>query len=332
VLLNRQLSPRLALAAAALGAAAIAPAHAQDTLVLTNGDRLSGDYQGVVDGQAVLVSPVLGTLRFDPGLISEAPDPGPGKPPAETDDAIATTAQVEQDAQAASQPQPQWWQFWRLHLRENWDGEIKLGFSARSGNTDTSDIAAETTLDWERPNDSFQWNGYYRYGETEDVRDDDEYGISQRYRRDLSERTFLQALTSAEVDQIKEIDLDARQNLGLGYRIYDRENLELNIVPGAGVRYLDQLGADDGASFNLNLAQEFFWQVTEPVSLRESFNFLVDPADTSLFSLTFLLTQRTDLNDHLALDLTYRLDFDNDVAADNEEADQRVIASLVYKF
>ncbi|MGF1449249.1 MAG: YdiY family protein [Opitutales bacterium] len=300
---------------------------------LTNGDRLTGELTRLDAERVRVSSPVFGEVILPVAQVANRDVLPAIEVPAATAAPATTTADAPAaEAEAETGPQP-WYAFWNYQSPEKWDGEFSLGASRQSGNTERSDVNVALKLEWDKSEkDNFLWRANYNYGREDQVLNTDEWHVSMRYRRDIDKRWFLQSLTSNDTDDIAEVNWDIRQAFGLGYRAVMRDRLKIELVPGAGLRFLDQPG-DDGFFFNASFIETLEWIIIEDrLTFDQSFGFFFDPTDTDIWEAAFEASLTTDLTDQWALRLGFLYEFDNSVGAGVDEEDTETTASLVYKF
>jgi len=295
-----------------------------DVLVLQNGDRLQGQLIEQKDGRVFFETPQLGLLNLDAASVTveAAEAEAPPAPAAE-----ATEASSE--AVAETPTDFQWWEFWRYQTPENWEGEFSLGFSKENASNTTTDFNLGTSLKWQRTElDRFVWKAYYNYEATNNQKDTDEWGISQDYRYDFAERWFVRSFTANETDQISDTRWDIEQIVGIGYRVIDREDMTLNVVPGVGLRYVDQPSPGDGTFWNAEFFQDFEWKVAERLILFEDFTLTGNLEDSDNYQWVTNIGAESPLTERLSLRLVYTYDYDNFV----DTTETELTGSAVLKF
>ncbi|MGF1483988.1 MAG: YdiY family protein [Opitutales bacterium] len=319
---------------------------------LTNGDRISGELRRLDADRVLIVSPVFGEAVVNVAQVANpevlpaipvqtAPEMGSDASanlPAEdgvsisADAAADTTTTAAPAAEATAEDKP-WYSIFSYKSPEKWDGEFAFGASRETGNTEETDIDVAVKISWEKSDkDSFLWKADYDYGRENQERTTDEWHVSMQYRRSLSERWFLQSLTSNDTDDIQEIRWNIRQNLGLGYHAVKRERLTIDVIPGLGVEYIDQPG-EDGFFLNVSFLENLTWIIVpDRLTLEQFFEFYIDPTDTDIWELEFDVSLTTDLTEQWALRLGFNYERDNSVGAGVDEEDTETTASIIWKF
>jgi len=300
------------------------PAAQADTLILQNGDRLQGTYIKTAEGQIHFETPQLGLLTLPADSVtlevaSQTPA-APAQPEDTPDEEVAET----------SYP---WWQVWNHTLPENWDGEVSAAFVKENDEDSSTDLNLGTKVNWQKSQqEKFAWKTFYNYETTNNVKDTDEWGISQDYRYDFAPRWFLRSNTANHTDQIIDKRWDIEQVLGVGYRIIDTDRTQLSVIPGFGVNYVDQPSPGDGTFMTADFTQEFEWKAHEQLILFEDFNYVTEVSDTDNYEWILNLGLESPLTERLSLRLVYTYEYNNIVPAGTDDTDTKLSAAAVLKF
>jgi putative salt-induced outer membrane protein YdiY len=313
-----------------------------DELRFKNGDRLTGT---VIEQTGELIRfrhATLGEVRIAtaeaevvelsatppeslaglPPLTEPAP-PAPAVPPAASP-AIKPAAMVASGAR----PDP-----------SRWRGKIEFGFKQQSGATDSVDFSLRGDTERKISRNQYRATGRLLYGEKNDRKSADRYDASFRWRRDFEDDFFSQALTTYLSDQIKAIDASYEQNIGVGYRVLNRDRHIVNAGVGATGQYRQAVGSDP----NVQLLAEFFEDYTYKINGRFTLtqNSLVRWSDETTgpfadgrqnYKLQFDAALQGRFTDRLSLNLRFEHEFDNSVVKQDARTDQRITSSLGYAF
>jgi putative salt-induced outer membrane protein YdiY len=289
---------------------AVATLNAQKILVLPNGDRLSGDIVKTEAGLLYFATPDIGTISIN-AYKAELYDDENAPPP-------ATGGLV----------------LWK-NKPDYVNGEFNVGFSKRSAEKDNTDLDLVLTIEVDNPKhpkDSYKWENFYNYGESEYEKSTDEYGTSFRYRRELTKSSFFQSLSSYEVDEIRDIGYDIQQAFSWGYKLIEEEKMMLNVGPSAIIQYIDQPSDFDGFGYFGGLFEEFRWLIHDDLVFYQSFDISLSLKDSKNCNSQFYIALETNLLGNLSLRLSYLLDYNNGVQDDIDESDSLITTSVVYKF
>lgn len=317
-------------------------ANGADELRFKNGDRLSGAVIEQTDGFIRFRHATLGEIRVASAEASvvELPDtpaeslaglppqtePAPPAPPVRP--AAPTVTKPAPRVAAAARPDP-----------SRWRGKVEFGFKQQSGAAESVDFSLRGDTERKIGRNQYRATGRLLYGEKNDRKSADRYDASFRWRRDFEENFFSQALTTYLSDQIKAIDASYEQNIGVGYRVLNRDRHIVNAGVGATGQYRQAIGADP----NVKLLAEFFEDYTYKINGRFTLtqNSLLQWSDEEAgpavagrqnYKLQFDAALQGRFTDRLSLNLRFEHEFDNSVVNRDARTDQRITSSLGYAF
>lgn len=299
------------------------------TLTFGNGDRISGNIKGVKDGKWVVETLMLGTVELPISQATVTAENGQVVMPESfpTLDKRATSSGKKAAPKAITIPL-----LGSVSIPEEWSGEATFGLVNISGTSDKSSFSWSSNVKIPYEKNQFNWATYYKYSESNDKRDVDNYGTSLRYRREMCKRSFIQTRTSYSVDQVKGIDEQLDQTLGYGYAVIKRDDMELNVVPGIAYQYLNQPGTEDGGSFAFNFFEDFSWKITEMLDYEQTYNLFVPGKDTSDYNFVLSNSLKTKLSESYLLKISHEYDYDNKVAPGSENYTSTFMTSIGYSF
>lgn len=213
--------------------------------------------------------------------------------------------------------------------RSVWSVELEGGIVATSGNSNSRTYRTRVDVRNERPNwrHRLKLSSHNAESEGEPVAERYVFDFKTDYK--FSERQYLFGTLRYERDRFGGIDYRASQSVGYGHRFFDRDWLILDAEVGAGYRRLKAINEPSTTEAILRNAGEFRWDVTE--ASRFTQEVLVETSEEETFSEA-ISRLRTDLNDHLGLQLSYTLRHRDSVPAGNENTDTIVSANLSYEY
>jgi putative salt-induced outer membrane protein YdiY len=198
-----------------------------------------------------------------------------------------------------------------------WSLEIDLGLTARSGNSDQTDLTTGIEIERESPITT----ATLAYQSAYSVVDSDEITNNQRiaglFEIYVTQRTFLLApLAEIYIDRIQNIELRGTLGSGVGYDVIDQKKVEWSVVGGAGYQRTDFDTVEPGESDTGNDAALIFRTTLETDPFRD-----VD-WDTT-YQLLAVVTDFDKTSQHLESELSIEiwgpLDFDLDFVWDRIE-------------
>jgi putative salt-induced outer membrane protein YdiY len=220
-----------------------------DEVFLKNGDKLTGTVVSKAKDKLVFETKYAGKIKINWADISRLTtvDPvriqlgenkmleGPLTSPAEDTLAIADTVEgAEQvplaDVAAINPPD-------LSGLR--YSGFFNVGLVKSEGNTDEEryHIDGETTLRWPKDRLIFAINGDYQQTDGDDTKQ--VFNSFNTYDYFIDKQLFWDSGLSFEHDKFADLRLRTTVTTGLGYQIYDEEDLSLSIQGGPGYIWED---------------------------------------------------------------------------------------------
>lgn len=318
--------PRLRLVALALLATVFCASFARgDVLVLSNKDRITGTLVREEEGKIVFLSDILGEITV-PATMARVETPPPPKPstPRKPDAnyrfrPLDLRTAAKDPSQAAKAE------------RVGWVRRFEFGFTSQSGRADKSDLALNFEAGRRGRRSETRYQARYLFGESNDRKTSDLAETNLRLRRNLSERTFAQSSTRLSRDEIKDIDLDGEQGLGLGRNFINTETTVLAFGAGTAARYRDSATDPGEWAYLVDCFQDFRYEINSRFSVVQDLSMVLAPANRDDYKIrlnTALTGKVTD-----AFNMTMRYEYEYDRSLDLELRDnQRIVTALVYVF
>ena len=157
---------------------------------------------------------------------------------------------------------------------DGWGGEAAFSAGYTTGNTETTDLGLGIDVSREQGVWTYEFVADGEYGEQDGVESRNRYFLSGDVDRLLSDKLFAFGRTSYEVDQFTGFDSRSFVGGGLGYHIYDGEQVKWTVRGGPGVK----IGETSTQIENMIALTA---SVSAAISARVSFNVRHDtnPAD-----------------------------------------------------
>jgi putative salt-induced outer membrane protein len=209
------------------------------------------------------------------------------------------------------------------------EGDVKLGFLATSGNTDTSTLNTgfEATYTLERW--THKASGAAIYSEDSSVTTAEAYEAGWASGWDLTERDFLFGRLSWRKDRFGGFNTQFSQTAGYGRKILTGEAHTLTAAVGAGARQSeDQLGVSDN-EFIFTGDLDYTWKFSETAEFGQTLAIEAGDANTYSESVTSV---KTTLIGAFSLVASYTIRHNSDVPVGTEKKDTRTAISLQYDF
>lgn len=193
-------------------------------------------------------------------------------------------------------------------------GSAALTASGTSGNTDTGDLSVAGRLTYGQG----AWNhlvGFAaEYGESNGTNNEEEFFATYEGSRFFTPKFYAYGTGRYSFDGFDSNRQDAFLGLGLGYRLFNTEQVAWRVQGGPGVRYIeDQVTRDSETEAAALISSRLFYRITDAVSLTNDTDVLGSDEDFVLsndFGVNFKV------NDTLSTRISYRTEYDSDPAFD----------------
>lgn len=322
-------------------------AWAQDTILLENGDILTGkvlqqnaddvQFQSSTFGTVNLLTKDIREIRVKPPVSDEAASPK---------DAVDTGLPPASDPSRFVGPLPASSGRHDTATESKWSGQAGLSIAMRestqsdlNGVTGTDEFETYRVygnVDWKSGKNKLRWDGTYRYTRDEIRTQDDYLNLTQQYSHDFSKNYFTTAKTMYQRDYRRRIENEFLQTAELGIKWFDTDSFRFSTSAGGGYHAYDrnnQSGDDDPLSIEepkFIFDQSLHWQVTDPLTLIQKYTHL---GNLTNYHFVFIAGLENKLIRDLFLRLEYRLDRDTEVFYnDRGYYDKALLTSLLYKF
>jgi len=224
---------------------------------------------------------------------------------------------------------------------DDWSGNLRIGINLSRGDRQWTETYARGKLEIDPKGSAnfYRFTGSYTYRETErndgtEFKSTDQHDVEFIYRRTFQQNWFIQNAMGYRVDQLKGIQREAQETVGIGYKYKPSDRFELLFGGGGGVEELQVDFEDTREGLNPvgNIFQEATWRPLQRTSLVQKFNYYWNPNDSEQFSYVFTAAVRVRLTDLLGLEFSFNKSFDNDVGNGNAQDDTQWRNALVVYF
>jgi putative salt-induced outer membrane protein YdiY len=231
--------------------------------------------------------------------------------------------------------------FSELESPSHWQGNLRIGLNLSDGDSKWAENYARGRLDI-TPEDSpnfFRFSGEYTYRKTQrangqSFKSTDRYDGEFVYRRTVFEDWFVQNSMSVRVDQLKGIDRELKEFVGLGYKYKIGKDFEFVCGAGGGLRMLEteQDNYLVREAFALNTFQELSWSLSPRLKLTQNFDYNINPQASEQYNYILGAALRFRITELFGFEFSYSKNFDNDVGNGDSKEDVRWQNALVVYF
>jgi putative salt-induced outer membrane protein YdiY len=209
-----------------------------------------------------------------------------------------------------------------------WTGEVDFGYTANTGNTESS--AGHAKLSTTQTREKWRYTlGFAATGKSEDKETTAEkYLLTTQVDYKIDQYKYYFSKFKYEDDRFSGFDYKSTLSGGYGRRLLNLASHQIDGEAGIGYQHneLDNGDSDQGGILAANIRYQ--WSISETASLNHETNLEIGN-NTISRSITSLKAQ---LNHSLALRVAYIVEYTDDVPADSEHTDTETTISLVYSY
>ena len=193
----------------------------------------------------------------------------------------------------------------------DWEGELDLGATIQSGNTDQRDYSALVELVRRTPRT--RWDTIYNgaLSQANGAETANNHRLRSAFDIYLSRRWFITA-PSLELyrDRFQNIDLRVTPSASIGYQVLDTEGLAWKVGLGPAYQYTRfeapaPDGSQDDSTFGAVARSEFAWDLSDDVEFEFDYSLTTAIPDTQEYNHNLLARLSVDLTGSLSLELAF---------------------------
>ncbi len=215
-------------------------------------------------------------------------------------------------------------------LLSPWSGEIDIGGSRITGNTESAEVSVDAKLIHERTLWRNEARVQFDFGDDDNVTDERRYFTSFETDYKLFARFYLLGFVSFEDDAFSGFAHRITETLGAGYGLIRLPGFILDVEAGLGARQTKSETTNDTETEIVGrLDGEFDWTISDHATLGGETTVILG-ADRTTIESTLALT--ANVLDRLAARLSFDIEHETNVEPGTEKTDTTTKASLVYSF
>ncbi len=316
-----------------------------DTIVLDNGDRLSGRILRYESGRYELQTSYAGTVRIDGGrvvsvemedevtLLLEDRSRRVGRlvvsegqmTVRHSDDADPVV--VERKSIVTMTPGRDDDEEWRV------TGRIAVGASDATGNTEVRRLNADGEVTARRDLDRIILNGRGNQATQAGAQTESNATVGLKYDRFVSRRWYAYGAATMEHDQLKELRLRHTMGGGAGFQAIDTASTTLSVEGGLDRVVTDFFRSPDERNVAARIALRLdHWLLEDRIQF---FHYEQNYLSLEALSGSFLRTQtglRLPISRQLSANIQLNADWDGDPAAGRKRTDRLLVFSIGYRW
>lgn len=210
-----------------------------------------------------------------------------------------------------------------------WDGEVDLGGTINTGNTDAKAFSGSVKLSHAVGLWRHKIAAQFDYGRNNGVLSKRRLLASYQLNYETDDRIYAFGRSEYENDKFSGFGYRLYGGTGVGYRVFNSDALQWSLEVGPGGRYVDNSSTGGAETdFIFRTATSFKWLVLPSTVLSQDMEYLLNHSDTlnSTTSLTVALT------DKLSGRVSFIVRNDTNPPTGAVNTDTTTKASIVYGF
>jgi len=219
-------------------------------------------------------------------------------------------------------------------LEWSYGGRVEVGYQARSGNTDRTDLISRIVVGAERGTWGHTLETRAISATAEDETVEERYFLATKSELDVSERDYFFAAINAEKDRIRNVDRQTTEVLGYGRRLIKGENHQWDAELGVGAQQMQfRDDSDRENSRILWLGTDYSWDINSTASLSQDLRIERGLSGGDRNFAESITSFSAALVGELALNLSYTVRYVDDDLLDLETRTDTITSiGLNYKF
>jgi len=208
-----------------------------------------------------------------------------------------------------------------------WSGKANIGLNFQSGNTKQTTMNASAELARRTPATQLLLNYLGNYGEVEGTENANNHRVNLSYDIRLNRDWFVRPLQAEYYrDQLANISHRGTVGVGVGYYIFDQDDLEWKVAAGPGYQYTRFATVGPNESNHASTAAAMFQtrfkaDITKRLTFIQDFTGTLTGEEAGLYSHHLVSTVEFEIKRHLDLDVSFVWDYIQNPQA---EADRTV--------
>lgn len=212
---------------------------------------------------------------------------------------------------------------------DNWKGEVDLGGSYTTGNSDAVALYAAFKLN----KDGVHWRHVLSaradYAKSAGAVSTDKDTAAYQPQYKINERLYLYGLGQFDRDEILGFSYRFTEGAGVGYTVLPGTQLHLDLEAGPALRETKFIDQSRETRFAGRGSVNFAWKPNPNIQLTEVASIFFESDDTNITSTTALTTK---LFGPLKGQISYNITYERDTPTVSKSFDAVTAASLVYSF
>ena len=212
---------------------------------------------------------------------------------------------------------------------EGFSGRAGLGYLSTTGNTETESLNINFEMGWNYAPWHHRFAGLAVQSSASDVTTAEAYGLNWQSDYDIDERSYWYGLIAWNKDEFSPYEQQIREAVGYGRRFIMTERHDLSGEIGIGARQADLRDGTSRDDSILRLSGEYIWTISETSRFNQTLAIESGSENTYTEAISSL---GVDINDDLALVVSYTLRNNSDVLPGTEKTDTFTAITIEYSY
>ncbi|MCI5064352.1 DUF481 domain-containing protein [bacterium] len=308
-----------------------------DTLVMKNGDRLTGEVVIKTADTLTFKTPYGEPFLIDWHKVESLTSEKPLKVLNEDDFSVRETTVIDADSPyIAGKPRARKYTInpapWRLGEGTQFSGRVNFAYQLERGNTDNDELDTDIFLQARNLRNRYIVNGLLQNDESAGVKTADNYNIDAEYDRFLNKRLYLAGNLGYEQDELAGLNKRNRFSTSVGYQLYEDVKKNLNFEVGPGWVKEDFINRDN-EFWAMTWAMKYEHFIVDEVLQfyhRQVGLWNLEDSEKALLEAWFGL--RAPIYAGLTMSTEFMIDYDSQPADGAEDADTQYGVKIGYEW
>lgn len=318
-----------------------------DSIVLKNGDKITGKIEEVNPSSVIVATPYAGRLVIERGAVktlqseravtvvrpTDAREQLFLAPSADGKGWQETASMVPAAAPPAPTAGPAERKSW-LNLGPGWKNQLAIGVMNTSGNDETTTFRGDISLKYNQKPDELTMKLTGVYGVSNGRQNQGLFAQNAVYRRDVTEKLYAFVDDDIRHDAIKGISLQAQTAGGLGYWLHRSDKFKIDVRGGPGMTYLKTFDGREDISPAAEAGMRAQYVFNERMSLSQEATYTTSLTDMDIWRIhaETALNFKLDLERGLGLKVAFNDDYENQPTNGRKNNDTRLSLALTLDF
>jgi len=212
---------------------------------------------------------------------------------------------------------------------DNWKGEVEIGASRATGNTDSLGAYGSLKLGKEGLRWRHEITSRLDYQRTDGQTTAQRFAAAWQPNYKFDERFYAFGLTQYEHDLLLGYDSRYTGGAGIGYGVVKRPNLNIDFEGGPALRYTDFTDRTSATTLAGRASVAVKWKITPTLDFAQNAAVYLESGNNNAVATTSLDTK---LIGSLKARFSYNLTYERDAPLGRDSLDTLTRATLVYSF